>query len=285
MTDYLDRDLDADLPTRRPYIPPPRRSRGTWVWIALLRAVLGGGFYYYLQRRSAPAPATAAPAATKGTPPPAAAPRALGTTAEPIELPPLNDTDPIVRERVGAVSSDPTIARWLATSELLRSITRVVQAIAEDRGVAGHVQVLRPTQPFSAQHSGGRVTIDPRSYRRYEAIATAVGSLDARAAATLYSTFKPRLGEAYAELGFPDTPFDGTLEDALVTLIATPVPDDPVEVIARGGTYAFADPRLESLAPAQKQLLRMGPANARAVKAKLREIALALGVEETRLGK
>ena len=183
------------------------------------------------------------------------------------------------------MSSDPTIATWLATTDLLRTVTRVVQAIAEDRSVARHVPVLRPTQPFSVQHSGGRVTIDPRSYRRYDAIAAAVGSLDARAAATLYSTFRPRLGEAYAELGFPDTPFDSTLEDALVTLVATPVPDDPVEVIPRGGTYAFANPRLESLSPAQKQLLRMGSENARAVKAKLREIALALGVEDSRLEK
>ncbi len=41
--------------------------------------------------------------------------------------------------------------------------------------------------------------------------------------------------------------------------------------------YEFADPALESLSDAQKQRLRMGPANAKRVTAKLREIQSALG--------
>ncbi len=282
MSDYLDRDLDTGLQSRQPYIRPPRRSRAGWIWVALLAAAIGGAVYFYWQRRPAPANVVAV-APTPEAAPPAAPPRTLGIAAEPIELPPLDETDPIVRERVGALSSDPTIAAWLATNDLIRNVTRVIQAIAEDRGVARHLAVLRPSQPFSVQQSGGRMTIDPRSYRRYDAIAAAVGSLDAHASAALYSTFRPRITEAYAELGFPNTPIDPTLEDALVTLVSTPVPDGPIEVTPRGGTYAFADPRLEALAPAQKQLLRMGPEHARAVKAKLREIAIALGVEETRL--
>ena len=46
----------------------------------------------------------------------------------------------------------------------------------------------------------------------------------------------------------------------------------------RGIGYGYADPKLEAMPAAQKQLLRMGPENARAVQAKLREIALALGI-------
>jgi hypothetical protein len=49
------------------------------------------------------------------------------------------------------------------------------------------------------------------------------------------------------------------------------------------GGFVYADSRLETLAPAQKQLLRMGPENARSIKAKLHEMALALGVSEERL--
>jgi Protein of unknown function (DUF3014) len=282
MTDFLDRDLDADFKTRRPYISPPPRRSGGWVAIALLIVAIGGGFYYFVtERRVPPKPVAVTPTPTQA-PPRAAPPRALGADAEPLELPPLDETDPIVQERVGALSNNPTVAAWLATSGLIRNVTRVVQAIAEDRGVARHLAVVRPSQPFSVQMSGGRM-IDSRSYRRYDAIAAAVGSLDPRASATLYSTFRPRISEAYAELGFPNTPFDATLEDALVTLVSTPVPDGPIEVTPRGGTYAFADPRLEALAPAQKQLLRMGPENARAMKAKLREIAIALGVPAERL--
>jgi hypothetical protein len=285
MTDYLDRDLDADLQSRHTYTPPPQRSRGGWLLaMVLLGAAIAGGLYYYLQRRPSAAKPAAATAVARETPPPAIPPRALGAEGEAIALPPLEETDPIVRERVGALSSDPTIAKWLTTGDLLRHITRLVQAIAEDRSVAGHLAILQPSQPFAVQHSNGRLVIDPRSYRRYDGIARAVTSLDARGSAGLYSAFRPRIADAYVELGFPDTPFDGTLEDALVTLVSTPVPDGPIEVVPHAGTYAFVNPRLEALSPAQKQLLRMGPENARAVKAKLREIAIALGVPADRLG-
>jgi hypothetical protein len=40
--------------------------------------------------------------------------------------------------------------------------------------------------------------------------------------------------------------------------------------------YELVDPRLEALSPAQKLLLRMGPANARKVQEKLRELGSAL---------
>jgi Protein of unknown function (DUF3014) len=283
MPDYLDRDLDADFQARGPYISPPPRRSGGWAWIALLIVAIGGGFYYFVSQRRVPPKPVAAKTTPMPAPPRAVPPRALGADAEAIELPPLDETDPIVRERVGALSNHPTVAAWLATTGLIRNVTSVVQAIAEDRGVARHLAVVRPAQPFSVRMSGGRMTIDPRSYQRYDAIAAAVGSLDPRATAALYSTFRPRLNDAYAELGFPNTTFDATLGDALVTLVSTPVPDGPIEVTPRGGTYAFADPRLEALAPAQKQLLRMGPENARAMKARLREIAIALGVPPERL--
>ena len=44
----------------------------------------------------------------------------------------------------------------------------------------------------------------------------------------------------------------------------------------RGASYAYADPRYEALTGAQKQLLRMGPANAQRVQARLREFKNAL---------
>ncbi len=121
------------------------------------------------------------------------------------------------------------------------------------------------------------MTIDPRSYERYTAIAEAVASIDPAGAAKLYATLKPRIEEAHREQGFPDQPFDRTLERAIAMLLAVPVPDGDPRVEPVGVVYGFADPRLENLNGAQKQLLRMGPANARAIQAKLREIALRAG--------
>jgi hypothetical protein len=44
-------------------------------------------------------------------------------------------------------------------------------------------------------------------------------------------------------------------------------------------SYAYVDEKLESLSPAQKHLLRMGPRNVRIIQAKLREIAALLNLQ------
>jgi hypothetical protein len=68
-------------------------------------------------------------------------------------------------------------------------------------------------------------------------------------------------------------------------LLETPVVEGDVRLEPRGALYEYADPRLEALLPAQKQLIRTGPRNTRLMQAKLREIALALGLTEDRLPK
>jgi hypothetical protein len=96
---------------------------------------------------------------------------------------------------------------------------------------------------------------------------------------------KPRIEEAYAELGQPNTTFDQTLERAIVVLLRTPLPEGPIPVEPNGAAVAFryANPALEKLTPSQKLLIRFGPDNQRAVQAALRDIALALGIPQERL--
>jgi len=126
--------------------------------------------------------------------------------------------------------------------------------------------------------------VDPRSYERYTGVAEGVAAIDPQGSARLYATLKPRIEEAYRELGEPEPSFDRTLERALVLLLETPTPTGAVRVKPQGGTaYAFVDERLEALTPAQKLLLRMGPQNAQMIQGKLRDVALALGVPASRL--
>ena len=82
-----------------------------------------------------------------------------------------------------------------------------------------------------------------------------------RAALSLYATLKPRIEEAYRELGYPDASFDAALERAIVSLLETPVRSRPTRLRLQGIGYAFADPHDEALTGAQKQLLRMDRKN------------------------
>jgi len=54
-------------------------------------------------------------------------------------------------------------------------------------------------------------------------------------------------------------------------LLATPEVNGPLKVEQPKVVYVFADPALEALPAGQKAMLRLGPRNAAAVKAKLRE--------------
>ncbi len=253
-------------------------------WIAGIAAALAAGAAVYFllvrqptQERTATAPAPAAVAQEASRP--------LGGDGAAISVPPLDESDPLVRTLVRALSSNPVVAAWLATDGLIRNFTVAVANIAEGTAPKKPLGALRPTAPFRVLDRNGKSYIEPRSYDRYTPLAGAVASIDAAGAAKLYATLKPRIEEAYAELGSPDRRFDQVLEQAIVMLLRTPTPDGPVQVVAsdEGIGYVFADRHLERLTESQKPLLRIGPNNARVVKNKLREIALALGIPATRL--
>jgi hypothetical protein len=244
-------------------------------------AVAAGGYFVYKNRPvSAPAsaPAVAAPAAAQ----PADAATPLGAEVAPIDLPPLDQSDDVVRTLVGELSSHPTVAAWLATDNLIRNFTVVVANIAAGESAVRQVPALKPRGGFQVEERGEDLVVNSRSYSRYLPLATAATSINAEGAAKLYSSLKPRIEEAYAELGQTNT-FDQTLERAIVLLLRTPVPNGRVSVEPNGVNYRFADPALEKLTPSQKLLIRFGPDNQRAVQTSLRNIALALGIPGERL--
>jgi hypothetical protein len=277
MTDLNDLKLDKWQGSLE---PEPRRKG--WV-LAIIAAVLlagGAGFYYFYWRRVQPAPADVR-TATEQAVAPAATAKPLPEAGETIDLPPLDETDAIVRELVARLSSHPTVAAWLTTDQLIRNFTVVVENISSGRTPAGHLGKVRPVGSFQVREDRGGLWIDPRSYRRYDKYADAVSGLDARGAARLYATLRPRLVDGYRDLGHPDGNFDQALERAMIELLKTPIVEGDVALASRTVAYEFADPRLQSLSSAQRQFLRMGPRNVRLIQAKLREIApfLAIPVE------
>jgi Protein of unknown function (DUF3014) len=279
MTDLPDYDLHR-TPDEDPVEPPPSHIF-KWVIVAVVALAAIGVVWYAVSRR---APAEQA-AATAPAPAPTPQPEpALGSTPEAVQVPPLDESDAFVRTSVKQLSTHPVIASWLATNGLVRNFTVVVVDLADGKTPAPQLDALRPKAGFLVSDQGEQLTVDPRGYARYDRFADALASIDPQDAAKLYATLKPRITEAYRDLGFPNTDFDRTLTRAIVILLKTPTPKGPIEVEPHGAAaFAFADPNLETLPGAQKQLLRMGPANAQKVKAALRLLALALGIPEREL--
>jgi hypothetical protein len=280
MADAYDLELlkNPDEPPVEPAIEPrPERPLWLWVVVSALLLATAAAAYLVVQRRDQ----AAAPTVERRATAPAAAARPLGAEALSIDVPPLDQSDAVVRELVRQISSHPRILAWLATGGLIRTVTVAVENVAGGATPAAHFRVLRPASGFETISRGRELYISPRSYERYDQLADAVASIDAAGAARLYATLKPRVEEAYRDLGYPDTPFDRTLERAIVVLLRTPATDARLE--QKGVGYGYADPALEGLTGAQKQLLRMGPRNIRIIQSSLRQIALALGIPAERL--
>jgi DUF3014 family protein len=272
-----------DYELRRDYFEPPSEppgwSIGWWIVALIVTVAAAAGIYITVGKRTVQAPPPPPPLAREQ---PA---RPLGGQPEPIALPPLDETDALVRTLVRALSNRPVVAAWLASDDLVRKFTVAVSNIAEGVSPGKQLSTLRPQAGFAVVEKDGKYYIDPRSYDRYGSVADAVGSIDPAGAAKLYATLKPRIEDAAGELGVSSGGFDKVLERAIVALLRTPIQDGPVQVTpnVEGIGYGFADGRLEGLSAGQKALLRMGPPNARVVKTKLREIAIALGVPAAKL--
>lgn len=198
---------------------------------------------------------------------------------EPIELPDLDTSDAFVREQAEVLSSDGSLSWLLATEELVRKFTVMVENMAEGDMPRDPVAFLAPRESFSVVKRDGRTLLNPEGYDRYDRVTNVVATVEASQAVAFLHLIEPLMGDAYAELGVQEPEIDDRIVAAIDVLLATPEVSGPIELTQPSVMYEFADPQLEALAPAQKQLLRMGPENGARLRAKLEEIR-ALLVEE-----
>lgn len=257
-------------------------KRTPWAVIVAVVLVLALALGYVALKWRAPQElprTTADPASVPSKP----TPELQAEPGDDIELPPLADADPLVRQLVQRLSSHPRVAAWLATDGLIHNFTAVTLNISNGETPAAHLRLLAPGSRIRVTEAEGTFHLDPRSYQRYDAYADAVAGLDPRGTARLYATLKPRITEAFWEVGGTKADFDPVLERAIVELLRVPVVDGIIPLKPKIVSYAFADPQLESLSAAQRHFLRMGPRNVRIIQSKLREIAPFLGIPSSRL--
>jgi len=240
------------------------------VVVAILIAV--GVYMQFVGGEPEPEPApppTTLPAAVE-PPPPAPEPT-------PIVLPPLDGSDAMLLSMVEGLSAHPRLADVADIEGIARAFVMVVVSIANGESPRATLEYIEPEDEFAIAEREGRVVIDPASFERYTWVTGVFSSLDATGAAEVYTQLEPLFDQAYRELGYPDGRFRDALDTAMNRLASTPVPEGYVEVRRGNVLWEFRDTALESLSPAQKHLLRMGPANARLVQSKIREIQAALG--------
>jgi len=257
------------------------------IWIGAIIVVLVGigfGIYYFIYRKPQEPP----PLTKAITEQPSPIPLEKTITEEEKRVRELarlalDNSDDMVGELATELSSHPQLAAWLKNKDLIRNFTAVVDNIANGLSPRSHIEFLAPQRDFQVIKKKGSFYVNPDSYNRYNLVADVFASLDSEGCAKLYEQLKPLIREAYRDLGYPEQDFQQTLFKAIIELLKTPVIEGEILLEEEVITYKMADPKLEQLSPAQKHLIRMGPENVRKIQAKLREIALTLGIPESQL--
>lgn len=265
---------DTPRVSSEPAPPPPRPSAARWVVAGIVGLLAGSGLTFWWMSRAQPSPATPAPTTATDV--------AVASTRpkrQAIDLPPLDQSDPLLRQLVAALSQHPTLARLLASPGLVRAATLAVVQIGDGKTPSTPLKALKPagTVLIDGSASGH---IDPKTYTRWDAATSALLSIKTGDAAQLYVNVKPLLDQAYSELGHPGGDFDAAIARAIAELDETPSPTEEPVLLRRPAYFEHDDQTLRALPPVQKQFLLIGPDNRKRVMTWLKQFA---GVLEIRL--
>lgn len=272
--------IQTDPNEPRPGIPretPSDETLGRRVLLGVVvAAAVAAGAWWWFSREAPSAPVeepAVAPPVTVDEPAavrhPVDAPPAEAL-AQP--LPSLDESGPRVGEELVALVGAPAFGELFLPDDLLRRVVATVDNLPRGTAPVDKRPLRGATGLFLATGSEDAPVIDAANHARYEPYVRLATAVDARAAVAAYQRLYPLLQQAYEELGYPGRYFNDRLVEAIDDLLAAPEPEGPVPLTRPNVLYEFADPALEQLSAGQKTLVRMGPSNARQVKAKLTEI-------------
>jgi hypothetical protein len=182
----------------------------------------------------------------------------------------------VVNDALGAVAGTTAVKDYLLPENIIRHLVVTIDNLPRQKVAVDKRPISPAAGSFMAHGDELHATIDPQNYARYRPMVAVVSKLDMRELAAVYVRFYPLFQHAYQDLGYPNGYFNDRLVQVIDSLLATPQPAGPVDLVRPNVMYTFADPALESRPAGQKLLIRMGPDNATAIKTKLMELRAAV---------
>ena len=188
-------------------------------------------------------------------------------------LPRLEDSDDVVRDALGHIPLGTTGQQYLTPGNIIERSASVIYLMAQGDVPYKLLPVSRPKAAFPFSDDGTRVVTDPAGFERYNSLTQWLGSLDLESLLSSLEWFFPLFREAWSYYGEDPAAFDMAVVMTLDLVIATPKVDlAEARLVRREAVWIFEDPAIEGLAPIQKLVLRMGPENAKILKAKAAEV-------------
>ena len=194
----------------------------------------------------------------------------LGAESKP--LPPLAASDEAMRQALTGPLGERWVNDFVISKDIARRIVATVDNLPRPKATTQLMPFKTPANQLTINRKGERVTLSPANFARYTPYVKLAQAVDVKRLVALYVRFYPLFQQAYEELGYPKKYFNDRAVEAIDDLLAAPQIDGPVALIQPKVVYVFADPELEDLSAGQKLLIRVGPQNAAAIKAKLREL-------------
>ena len=187
-------------------------------------------------------------------------------------LPRLEESDDAVRDAVGDIPLGTIGQQYLIPGNIIERSASLIYLMAQGDVPYKLLPVSRPKAAFPISDDGTQVVTDPAGFERYDAMTQWLQGLDLAALLSSLESFIPLFREAWSYYGEDPAAFDMAIVTMLDLVIATPeINLSEARLIRREAVWIFEDPAIEGLSPIQKQVLRMGPANAEIVKAKAAE--------------
>ncbi len=180
--------------------------------------------------------------------------------SEPVSWPSLIDSDPRAVTVLEALIGAPAVQRWLRPEWI---ISRLVVMVHSLDGPAPPVEA-RPLAllrgvPQALDSGDGTLYWTAASASRHAELIALLGSVAPDLAYAAYRDGYPLFQQAWEELGEPEPWFNDRLIDIIDHLLAGPLVELPIEVVAWEGRFKFADATLEAQSWGRKLMLRQGP--------------------------
>ncbi len=269
------------------YQPRKKSSSTTLIVIVVLALFAAGAFFLLRDDKPAVTPTVTAPVPTAPqesvATSSAAAPIVEYEPPQPVievePIPALNESDSSILAALEQLRGEGLI-QLLVPQEVLRKFVLAVNNIAEGKVIHEYRPVVSPPPPFIVESftvmiegvAAEQERVSPKNYQRYESYVTTLALIDSDAAVAVYRRFYPLLEEAFRELGLKKPNFHSVMIAAIDNLLAAPDAQGDLLLVQPKVFYQYADPALEALPQTHKLMLRMGPENARSVKASLRQL-------------
>ncbi|MCB1701523.1 MAG: DUF3014 domain-containing protein [Pseudomonadales bacterium] len=191
-------------------------------------------------------------------------------------LPPLEESDVLVREQFAAAGAGPALEPIGQQENLIQQGVVLIDGFSRGEVLRKLLPLPAPAVAFPVEELDGQMYMNPQGYARYNDYAESIAGLDTQSVVNSFHLMRPLLEQAYGQLGLNPGDFDNAVVRTLDRILATPEIDEPIALTRKSVMYKYADPKLEQLAPIQKQLLRMGPENIRRIKEQARALRAGL---------